>query len=47
MEMNSKKLSFEFYPPKTNLGNEKLISIAKELELLKPEYFSVTFGAGG
>jgi|TARA_B110000438_G_scaffold303140_1_gene363343 methylenetetrahydrofolate reductase (NADPH) len=47
MEINSKKLSFEFYPPKTNQGNEKLISVAKELELLKPEYFSVTFGAGG
>jgi len=47
METNSKKLSFEFYPPKTDLGNEKLISIAKDLELLKPEYFSVTFGAGG
>ena len=47
METNSKKLSFEFYPPKTNQGNEKLISVAKELELLKPEYFSVTFGAGG
>ena len=47
METNSKKLSFEFYPPKTNPGNEKLISVAKELELLKPEYFSVTFGAGG
>ena len=47
METNSRKLSFEFYPPKTDLGNEKLISIAKDLELLKPEYFSVTFGAGG
>ena len=47
METNSKNLSFEFYPPKTNLGNEKLISVAKELALFKPEYFSVTFGAGG
>ena len=47
METNSKNLSFEFYPPKTDLGNEKLISVAKELALFKPEYFSVTFGAGG
>ena len=47
METNSKNLSFEFYPPKSVLGNEKLISVAKELELFKPEYFSVTFGAGG
>jgi len=47
METNSKNLSFEFYPPKTDLGKEKLISVTKELELFKPEYFSVTFGAGG
>jgi methylenetetrahydrofolate reductase (NADPH) len=47
METNSKNLSFEFYPPKTDLGNEKLVSVAKELALFKPEYFSVTFGAGG
>ena len=47
METNSKNLSFEFYPPRTDPGNEKLISVAKELELFKPEYFSVTFGAGG
>ena len=47
METNSKNLSFEFYPPKTDLGNEKLLSVAKELALFKPEYFSVTFGAGG
>ena len=47
METNSKNLSFEFYPPKSVLGNEKLISVAKELAFFKPEYFSVTFGAGG
>ena len=47
METNSKNLSFEFYPPKTDLGNEKLLSVAKELAIFKPEYFSVTFGAGG
>ena len=47
METNSKNLSFEFYPPKTDLGNEKLLSVAIELALFKPEYFSVTFGAGG
>ena len=47
METNSKNLSFEFYPPKTDLGKEKLISVTKELALFKPEYFSVTFGAGG
>ena len=47
MEINSKTISFEFFPPKTDLGKEKLISIAKNLEDLSPEYFSVTFGAGG
>ena len=47
METNSKNFSFEFYPPKTDLGKEKLISVTKELALFKPEYFSVTFGAGG
>jgi methylenetetrahydrofolate reductase (NADPH) len=47
METNSKNISFEFYPPKTDPGKEKLIYVAKELELLNPEYFSVTFGAGG
>ena len=47
METNSKNISFEFYPPKTDPGKEKLVCVAKELELLKPEYFSVTFGAGG
>ena len=47
METNSKKLSFEFYPPKTDPGKEKLISVAKEFALFKPEYFLVTFGAEG
>ena len=47
METNSKNISFEFYPPKTDPGKEKLIYVAKELGLLNPEYFSVTFGAGG
>ncbi len=47
MEINSKTISFEFFPPKTDLGEEKLISLARNLEDLSPEYFSVTFGAGG
>ena len=47
MEKNSKTFSFEFFPPKTSLGLEKLIKVAQELEIVPAEYFSVTFGAGG
>ena len=32
MEKNSKTFSFEFFPPKTSLGLEKLIKVAQELE---------------
>ncbi len=41
------RLSFEFFPPKTEAGLEKLMQVTKKLEQYKPEYFSVTFGAGG
>ena len=44
---NSKLFSFEFFPPQTPEGVEKLIATRKQLALLKPEFFSVTFGAGG
>jgi len=39
--------SFEFYPPKTPEGAQKLRSTWKQLGQLKPQFFSVTFGAGG
>lgn len=39
--------SFEFFPPKTEKGAEKLDATRKELSKLNPKYFSVTFGAGG
>jgi methylenetetrahydrofolate reductase (NADPH) len=39
--------SFEFFPPNTDEGAEKLALTARELALLKPKYFSVTYGAGG
>ncbi|MGB8337276.1 MAG: methylenetetrahydrofolate reductase [NAD(P)H] [Burkholderiales bacterium] len=41
------KFSFEFFPPKTAEGMEKLRAARKQLEQLKPHFFSVTFGAGG
>jgi methylenetetrahydrofolate reductase (NADPH) len=44
---NSKLFSFEFFPPQTPEGTEKLTATRKQLAMLKPEFFSVTFGAGG
>ena len=40
-------LSFEFYPPQTKEGVIKLKQTAKDLNQYNPEFFSVTFGAGG
>jgi len=39
--------SFEFYPPKTDDGAKNLEKVHSELALLNPDFFSVTFGAGG
>ena len=41
------EVSFEFFPPKTAEGVEKLRETRKELAKFNPEFFSVTFGAGG
>ncbi|MFA6177987.1 MAG: methylenetetrahydrofolate reductase [NAD(P)H] [Candidatus Methylopumilus sp.] len=40
-------ISFEFFPPKTAEGIAKLRETRKQLTLLQPKFFSVTFGAGG
>ncbi|MEQ0923406.1 methylenetetrahydrofolate reductase [NAD(P)H] [Acinetobacter schindleri] len=40
-------ISFEFFPTKTDAGAEKLKVVHQELQLLNPEFFSVTYGAGG
>jgi methylenetetrahydrofolate reductase (NADPH) len=40
-------ISFEFFPPKTPEGAAKLVNVRHELYALKPEFFSVTYGAGG
>lgn len=40
-------LSFEFFPPATDAGAQKLLDTHQALQALKPDYFSVTFGAGG
>jgi methylenetetrahydrofolate reductase (NADPH) len=47
--MNEPKrtFSFEFFPPKTPEGADKLKAVWRQLDTLGPEFFSVTFGAGG
>jgi len=40
-------ISIEFFPPKTPEGVEKLRTVRQQLYALKPEFCSVTFGAGG
>ena len=45
--MTKLPISFEFFPPKTPEGVEKLRVTRQALYALKPEFCSVTFGAGG
>lgn len=40
-------VSFEFFPPNTPVGDEKLRGVVAELAVTHPEFFSVTYGAGG
>ncbi len=40
-------LSFEFFPPKTPVGVEKLSAVRQQLYAFRPEFCSVTYGAGG
>lgn len=47
MNDQKKHFSFEFFPPKTDVGAQKLREVYKTLAALQPEYFSVTYGAGG
>jgi methylenetetrahydrofolate reductase (NADPH) len=43
----ARTFSFEFFPPQTAEGAQKLRVTRKQLAQLKPAFFSVTFGAGG
>jgi methylenetetrahydrofolate reductase (NADPH) len=40
-------LSFEYFPPKTEAGWEKLFETMQTLRPLQPSHVSVTYGAGG
>lgn len=40
-------VSFEFFPPNTPVGSDKLKTVVSELAAVRPEFFSVTYGAGG
>ena len=45
--MRHTELSIEFFPPQTPEGVDKLRIVRGKLAALKPEFFSVTYGAGG
>lgn len=45
--MNTPHFSFEFFPPQTPEGVAKLTAARQKLATLNPQFFSVTFGAGG
>ncbi len=47
MDLASTSFSIEFYPPRSADGELKLDAVHSELAALSPEYFSVTYGAGG
>jgi methylenetetrahydrofolate reductase (NADPH) len=42
-----KSFSFEFFPPKSEEGRQKLLATRDQLAQYQPRYVSVTFGAGG
>ena len=45
--MRNGEFSFEFFPPKTEEGMQKLRATRAQLQQLRPRFFSVTYGAGG
>jgi len=44
---SSPRLSFEFFPPRTDEGRESLREVTDRLCRLQPAFFSCTYGAGG
>ncbi|MDH3318832.1 MAG: methylenetetrahydrofolate reductase [NAD(P)H] [Betaproteobacteria bacterium] len=47
MTAEARDFSFEFFPPRTPEGREKLRATWQALAQLKPRFFSCTYGAGG
>ena len=47
MPQESPRISFEFFPPKTDALEESLLNVAQALAPFQPEFVSVTYGAGG
>lgn len=45
--MQNHSYSFEFFPSKNDTAKKALTHVSDELALLKPNFFSVTYGAGG
>ena len=41
------RISFEFFPPKTDEAATKLVAVRERLDAASPEFYSVTYGAGG
>src|SRR5438552_8052580 len=39
--------SFEFFPPKDDAATEALMGVVRQVRDLKPDFVSVTYGAGG
>lgn len=47
LEERGESLSFEFFPPRDEKGEEQLFETIAKLESLNPSFLSVTYGAGG
>jgi methylenetetrahydrofolate reductase (NADPH) len=47
IEQQGKSISFEFFPPKNQQGEDQLLETIRRLESFKPTFVSVTSGAGG
>lgn len=47
LETKKVTLSFEIFPPKKQTNFDNVINAAQELSSLKPDFMSITYGAGG
>jgi len=46
-DSHNRKFSFEFFPPRNEEGEARLDAVHEKLSKLEPDFFSVTYGAGG